>query len=299
VKYGYQVLRDGPWSQTAITYSVSSEVFRLSDSPLELHPQSAVGRAIQARGAATTRAAVVTQVSAANQATQWQNERVYAALEQTTGQNHSTPQAWWNWWVKHNELLVAEHKPLHSRHYYYHRPMAIVDRLHPQLPPPLGPRRPSCFIAGTLVWTEAGLEPIENLRPGDRVLSQDPDTGELSLRFVVETTLRPASPTRRVQVGEEVIVATLGHPFWAAGKGWRMAKELEAVDRLHTLEGAVPIASVEDGPDWEAHNLVIEGFGTYFVGKAGLLVRDNNLGEVVTTPLPGYRTVAAVPQAAR
>jgi hypothetical protein len=294
-------------------------VFRTSNTPLEAHPRYAAARGSQFRNANAARQAVAQQVSAANQVTEWQNERLSTALEQTTGQKHPTPQAWWSWWVHHNELHL-DHKPVYSRHFYKHYSLAFSDVVPGQGPfktgrvvgeaaPGTSPDRRSvhgnerrlgaparhgcCFIPGTLVWTEAGLEPIEGLRPGDRVLSQDPDTGELSLKFIQETGVRPAAPTRRVQVGPHVVIATLGHPFWAAGKGWRMAKELAAVDRLHTLEGAVPIASLEDGPDWEAHNLVIEGFGTYFVGKAGLLVRDNNLGEVVTTPLPGYGTVAA------
>jgi hypothetical protein len=147
-------------------------------------------------------------------------------------------------------------------------------------------------MPGTLVWTEAGLEPIQHLRPGDRVLSQDPETGELALRFVLNVGLRPTTSMRRLKVGGDTVLATQGHPFWSVGSGWRMVKELQATDRLHTITGAAPIELLEGGPDWEAHNLVVDGFGTYFVGKAGLLVRDNNLGEVLDAPLPGYYMVA-------
>ena len=38
---------------------------------------------------------------------------------------------------------------------------------------------------------------------------------------------------------------------------------------------------------------MIDGFGTYFVGKAGLLVRDNTLRHMPAVPLPGYDVVAA------
>jgi hypothetical protein len=115
----------------------------------------------------------------------------------------------------------------------------------------------------------------------------------LALKCIAETTLRPPSPTLRVQVASDVVIATRGHPFWAVGKGWLMTKELEAKDRLYTLDGSAHITSVEEGADREAHNLVVEGFGTYFVGKQGLLVRDNALGRVTTDPLPGYSVVAA------
>src|SRR5690606_559534 len=113
--------------------------------------------------------------------------------------------------------------------------------------------------------------------PGDRVFSQDPTTGELALKFVIGTTTRSASPTFRVEVGDEAIVATRGHPFWAAGKGWRMAKVLTSDDRLHGIDGAVPIDALSEGPEFEAHNMVIQDFGTYFVGETGVLVRDNTL----------------------
>jgi hypothetical protein len=103
----------------------------------------------------------------------------------------------------------------------------------------------------------------------------------------------------RVQVNQEVILATRGHPFWVSGSGWRMAKELSSSDRLSSLQGSLPIELIEEGPSWEAHNLVVDGFGTYFVGETGLLVRDNHLGQVLKTPLPGYQVVAAPAQAAQ
>ncbi len=293
LKYGYTVLRDGPVSQVSQTVSRSSEFFRTGRFPAQALPMYAGERTIQWREALATRAAIGQQVASANQITESQNERFYAVLEKTTGKHLSrTPQAWWKWWDEHNELHADQAKPIRSRHFYSHTARGFSDFV-PSADPDQPPRRRmSCFIPGTLVWTEAGLEPIEKLRPGDRVLSQDPRSGELALKFIAETTLRPPSPTLRVQVASEVVVATRGHPFWSVGKGWRMAKELEAKDRLYTLEGSAAIVSVEEGPEWQAHNLVIEGFGTYFVGKQGLLVRDNALGRVSTDPLPGYSVVA-------
>jgi hypothetical protein len=255
------------WS---FSQSTQLTVFRLAKAP---SGRVAWAQSLLLRDAVRARASIERRVAGANQVTQWQNERVCDVLEQTTGQSLAdTPQAWWKWWDDHNELEVAERK----------------SRCHYCMPV----RRTSCFIQGTLVWTEAGLEPIEKLRPGDRVLSQDPDTGELSLKCIRETTLRPPSPTLRLQVNANAIVATRGHPFWAVGQGWRMAKELAAKDRLHTLSGAMAVESVAEGPEVEAYNLVVDGFGTYFVGKSGLLVRDNTLRQVPSAPLPGYNVVA-------
>jgi hypothetical protein len=71
-----------------------------------------------------------------------------------------------------------------------------------------------------------------------------------------------------------------------------MAKELGVGDRLYTLGGGAAVTLVEEGPDWEAYNLVVDDFGTYFVGTSGLLVRDNTLGQIPLGPVPGYEIVA-------
>ena len=38
----------------------------------------------------------------------------------------------------------------------------------------------SCLAAGTPIWTDAGPVSVEKIKVGDRVLSQDADTGELA-----------------------------------------------------------------------------------------------------------------------
>jgi hypothetical protein len=44
---------------------------------------------------------------------------------------------------------------------------------------------------------------------------------------------------------------------------------------------------VDDLPDAEAYNLVVDDFHTYFVGRLGLLVHDNNFRRPTTAVLPG------------
>jgi hypothetical protein len=39
----------------------------------------------------------------------------------------------------------------------------------------------------------------------------------------------------------------------------------------------------------EAHNLVVEGFNTYFVGDTAALVHDNTYWQPTTTVTPGMR----------
>ena len=215
-----------------------------------------------------------------NMKTAMLNERVYAALQTTTGQQLvARPQSWWQWWQEHNELQTSDRKPeiQFSRSQRFSRVIRVC----------------SCFLAGTPVWTDSGPVSIEKVRPGDRVLSQDPDSGELAYQMVLETTNRPPSPTLRIQIADDHIIATLGHPLWGVGSGWRMAKELKAGDHLHTVRGGIVVDEIRPGPTFEAHNLVVAATNTYFVGKHGLLVHDNTPRRPTDLPVPGWGWRAA------
>ena len=97
-----------------------------------------------------------------------------------------------------------------------------------------------------MVHTIDGPRPIESIRVGDRVLSQGDVDGpaRVSSPCWPSHHNRPAA-TLRITIGGETIVATGIHRFWKAGKGWTMARELKAGDRLRTLGGTVAIASIE------------------------------------------------------
>jgi hypothetical protein len=245
------------------------------------------------------------------------NERVFRVLEIATGQQlPRTPQAWWDWWEQYNELYstrqhVVSQQRTASTSLRQRRQVGIC----PSRPvPPQGAfsrayaphpgngrtyvrmngqlyrvvqRRLSCFPRGTLVWTNTGCLPIEEIRPGDFLLSQHPDSGELSYCAVLQTTRRPPSETVQICLANEEISATRGHPLWVAGKGWQMAKELEVGEYLHGVFGAVRIDGLEAGPMVEAFNLVVAEFHTYFVGRSRVLVHDNLLRDPTSAKLPG------------
>ena len=99
----------------------------------------------------------------------------------------------------------------------------------------------SGFVAGTLVHTDKGLVPIEQLKVGDKVLSKsqnDPD-GELSYQRVVKTFSFDEKKLRAILVYSEVteqfecFVMTYNHSFWVEGEGWTAAK---AVTVNHDLQ---------------------------------------------------------------
>lgn len=148
-------------------------------------------------------------------------------------------------------------------------------------------RGTSCFPAGTLVESITGPVAIETLKPGDRVLSQDVETGELAYQAVREVTLRPAVPLVEIEAGGATVRATPGHPFWINGDGWVMAKHLKPGQHLHTPNGPLQIERIGEQPAQEAYNLVVSDFATYFVGPQHILVHDNQPLTGTSVLVPG------------
>ena len=70
-----------------------------------------------------------------------------------------------------------------------------------------------------------------------------------------------------------------------------MAKLLEPNQRLHSVHGSVTVTSVTPAGKQEAHNLVVAGTGTYFVGARGLLVHDNTYRKPTRAMIPGFQTI--------
>lgn len=93
------------------------------------------------------------------------------------------------------------------------------------------------FVAGTLVNTDKGLVPIEQIKVGDMVLSK-PESGEGELAYkpvvntfefedkeiwYVEFRNSPCYDREKIYSGElkyhqEFIIGTPNHPFWVIGK---------------------------------------------------------------------------------
>lgn len=214
----------------------------------------------------------------ANQQIGRQNETVMSVLSATTSADlasHS-PNDWWQWWSDHNDVYQAE-KPTFA----YTSVRSDPTRSY-YVPPPH-----ECFAATTLVRTQTGLVPIESLRAGDRVLSQEVDTGELAYKLVLGRTVRPPHDLLNVTVGEEMITATAGHPFWVNNVGWRMAKQLEAGQLVHTADGSKKVGSLTTADPEPAYNLIVADFGTYFVGEEGILVHDNTDRNPTLAATPG------------
>ena len=200
-----------------------------------------------------------------NHAAGQQNQRIYEVLQQTTGQSlGASPLAWWDWWKEYNEYERPESKPTRRWQNY------LAYQYFPM------PATSECFPAGTRVWTESGQTAIERIQVGDRVLSQDTETGQLSYKPVADVTRRSNAAMQQLQVGETWLTLTTGHPVWVNGRGWRMAKFVRLGDQIHTMNGSQPVNHLAVASTGRAYNLVVADFGTYFVTDEGILVHDNN-----------------------
>ena len=152
----------------------------------------------------------------------------------------------------------------------------------------------SCFAAGTQVHTIEGLRAIEGLQVGDRVLSQNTSTGALSFRPIVAVHHNSPSPTLKLSLGDEPIIATGIHRFWIAGKGWTMARDLKPGETVRTVGGTARVEAVETGTVQRVYNLDVADDRNFFVGKQGFLVYDFSFVQPVETPFDRQPDLASL-----
>jgi hypothetical protein len=205
------------------------------------------------------------------------NSRVLPILTTLTGQDLGTePEKWRAWWTDQLGYVyqsnVPETKPTYT------------DTLRVQTPFTVGTTHTACFAAGTLVLTINGLQAIESIQVGDRVLSQDPTSGLLAFRPVVAVHRNQPTPTLRIAVDGETIVATGIHRFWKGGKGWTMARDLKPGDRLRVVGATVEVRSIEPADTQPVYNLDVAEDRDFFVGGKGLLVHDYSFVQPVLAP---------------
>jgi Pretoxin HINT domain len=222
------------------------------------------------------------------------NNRICHILRTATAQQlPSKPQAWWDWWEQQTQTTQLGQKRARTKS--QQETKTFVQPVYGQAPqgaPPQPRRRQECFSAGTLVVTASGMVEIERLQIGDLVLAKHPDTGELSFRPVLATTIRPPEQVINIRTTRSTIEATGGHPLWVDGEGWRMARELESGIVLHGLDRGVLIVDVKPGNTKPTYNLIVDGFHSYFVGFDRVLAHDNTPCRPTNSDVPGLRTLA-------
>lgn len=150
----------------------------------------------------------------------------------------------------------------------------------------------TCFVAGTEVLTAAGYIRIEDVRAGDMVISENPETGAQKVKEVARTFVRETTELIHVTVDGEEVRTTPEHPFYVPGKGWVGAVHLRAGDILLLHSGKYVVVEkiqheILESPI-KVYNFEVADFHTYFVGNASILVH-NSCGTISGLPKNGTK----------
>lgn len=150
----------------------------------------------------------------------------------------------------------------------------------------------TCFAAGTLIHTEDGLKPIEEIRIGDWVMShpenaswdRNPEDEHMrTYRQVTSTFVHDNQPILNVtyvQPGGEKVTGPLrvtpNHPIMKKGAGWTSAEKFRIGDMLQIgYFGNVMVTKVRNiGEKVRVCNIEVDEFHTYFVEKLGVWVHS-------------------------
>ncbi|WP_121100941.1 RHS repeat-associated core domain-containing protein [Litorimonas taeanensis] len=142
-----------------------------------------------------------------------------------------------------------------------------------------------CFVAGTLVETEDGLRPIEEIELDDRVLARNPETGKTAFKAVTDLIRLNERMIWEVSLsGEnnssEFFETTDDHPWWivdADGNGsWKKTAELSDDMIVTTADNQTMVITkvVKTDRVDATYNLTVADFETYFVGENKVLVHN-------------------------
>lgn len=143
-----------------------------------------------------------------------------------------------------------------------------------------------CFAAGTLVWTTAGMVPIEDIEPGAFVITLDESGDGYVAGFVAARIVTPGAALLEVTVEHasgrvETLETTDEHPFRvmdANGGRWVRADELAPGDRVATATGPAVVRSLGfTSRRQTVYNLTVETSPTYLVGSDGVWVHNCDL----------------------
>lgn len=152
----------------------------------------------------------------------------------------------------------------------------------------------ACFVAGTPIHTEKGLKQIEDIKPGDRVLSWNESKKVFEYHSVVQLFRKQATEFMKVTVSREKqqIVSTLEHPFFVSTHrsrdslakeddgeirgDWVAAADLRVGDQLLRADGtwSTVIGLEKETRSETVYNFEVAENHNYFVGTTGVLVHN-------------------------
>jgi len=132
----------------------------------------------------------------------------------------------------------------------------------------------------TLIHTDHGLKPIEEVKVGEPVKSFNERTGQTSFEPVLEL-MQHDGTFQLVKVtlnSGESLEATAGHPFYVQGKGWNVAATLKVGDVLRLHNGVTLVVKTVETSTYvgrRVYNFAVASNANYFVGMDGVLVHNS------------------------
>lgn len=154
----------------------------------------------------------------------------------------------------------------------------VMAKMSNQILKGLGILQSCCFTSETLISTKGSEKPIEQIKEGDLVYSENPETGEKGLKPVVRTFKRAVSALVHIYVNNEVINTTDEHPFWVVGLGWVAAKDLEKGDLLKLQDDktavVLKVAFEQLSKPVSVYNFEVLDWHTYYVTDSNILVHN-------------------------
>lgn len=126
--------------------------------------------------------------------------------------------------------------------------------------------------------TQDEQKPIENIKIGDKVYSEDPNTGNKKYKEVKQIFVHETDTLVHISIDDTKLSTTEGHKFWIMDKGWVEARELKIGDRVLLSSGKV--ISIDNviieklKIKVKVYNFEVEDWHTYFVSEIGILVHN-------------------------
>ncbi|MFN3641164.1 MAG: Hint domain-containing protein, partial [Flavobacterium sp.] len=141
------------------------------------------------------------------------------------------------------------------------------------------PSKKPCFLAGTLVKTENGHLPIEQIKAGDKVFTYNLEKKQTEINTVTRVYENVTQKYLKINTQNSSIEATGQHRFWIPKQEkWLMANELKTgmyfIDSKQNLVEIRDLQIIES--EEKTYNLEIENNHNYFVGQDEILTHNTN-----------------------
>ena len=141
----------------------------------------------------------------------------------------------------------------------------------------------NCFIKDTLVETNGGLKPIQAIAVGDKVSSEDPVSGKISFKPVLQLYHHHHKEILDLTLTDnnghtQTVGVTPGHRFMnSVTHHWVHADQMHIGETLVSEhKGNLTVSGIKiDARKQDTYNFEVAGFHTYFVGKERVWVHNS------------------------